>query len=82
MKLLLIAAVILGAGMLFGTRRDTPFMRWGIVGTLAGVLLIAASAIFTVRGVFFGGVLALAGVAVYYYGRLARREQLFITRPK
>ena len=82
MKTILIAAIVLGAGLLFGTRRETPFMRWGIVATLAGVLLIATSAIFTVRGVLFGAVLAFAGVCVYYYGRLARREQLFISKPK
>ncbi|HEV3152232.1 MAG TPA: hypothetical protein VGZ02_00350 [Candidatus Baltobacteraceae bacterium] len=82
MKLLLIAAIVLGAGMLLGTRRDTPFMRWGIAATLVGVMLIAASAIFTIRGVFFGAILAFVGVAVYYYGRIARREQLFFSKPK
>lgn len=82
MKLLILAAVVLGAGMLFGTRRDTPFMRWGIVATLIGVLLIATSAIFTVRGILFGAIVAFGGVAIYYYGRIARREQLFISKPK
>lgn len=82
MRLLLIAAVVLAAGMFFGTRRETPFMRWGIVVTLLGVLLIATSAIFTVRGLAAGAILAIAGVAVYYYGRFARREQLFISKPK
>ena len=82
MKLLLIAAVILGAGLLAGTRRDTPFIRWGILASLAGLLLIITSAIFTVRGVAFGAVLALAGAALYYYGRIARRERLFLFKPK
>ncbi len=82
MRLLLIVAVVLAAGMLFGTRRETPFMRWGIVVTLVGVLCIAASAIFTVRGVIAGAILAIAGVVVYYYGRFARREQLYISKPK
>ena len=82
MKLLIIAAVVLGAGMLLGTRRDTPFTRWGIAAAIAGVMLIAASAIFTIRGVLFGSVLAFAGIAVYYYGRIARRERLFLSKPK
>ena len=82
MKLLLIAAVILGAALLAGTRRETPFIRWGIVAALAGVLLIATSAIFTIRGLAFGAVLAFAGGALYYYGRIARRERLFLSKPK
>jgi hypothetical protein len=81
-KIIAIAAVILGLGALFGTRRETPFMRWGIVITLAGVLLMAASALFTFRGITLGIVLAILGVGAYYYGRIVRREQLFVSKPK
>lgn len=80
MKLIVLAAVILGIGMLAGTRKDTPFIRWGVIIALAGVVLTLTSAIFTVRGVAFGTILAIAGVAVYYYGRFARKERLFVTR--
>ncbi|HZZ65236.1 MAG TPA: hypothetical protein VFE17_07055 [Candidatus Baltobacteraceae bacterium] len=82
MKIIAIAAIVLGLGALIGTRRDTPFIRWGIIVTLAGVLLMAASALFTFRGVTFGIALALAGVGAYYYGRLVRKEQLFVAKPK
>jgi hypothetical protein len=82
LKIIAIAAIVLGLGALIGTRRDTPFIRWGIIVTLAGVLLMAASALFTFRGVTFGIVLALAGVGAYYYGRLVRKEQLFVAKPK
>lgn len=80
MKIIAIAAIVLGLGALIGTRRDTPFIRWGIIITLVGVLLMAASAIFTFRGVTFGIALAILGVAAYYYGRLVRREHLFVTK--
>ena len=82
MKLIAIVAIVLGAGALLGTRRDTPFMRWGIVAALAGVLLMASSTLFAFRGVTFGIILAIAGVAIYYFGRLARKEQLFVGKTK
>ncbi len=82
MKLLALLAIVLGAAALFGTRQETPFIRWGIIATLVGVLMMVASAIFTFRGVSFGIALAIVGVAVYYYGRLIRRERLFVTKPK
>lgn len=82
MKLIVVVAVLLGLGALFGTRRDTPFMRWGIVIALAGMLLMASSALFTFRGVTFGIVLAFIGVGAYYFGRLVRKEQLFVAKPK
>lgn len=66
--------------MLFGTRKDTPFIRWGVIIALAGILLTLTSAIFTVRGVAFGTILAVVGVAVYYYGRFARKERIFVSR--
>lgn len=80
MKFIVIAALVLGAGMLFGTRKDTPFIRWGVIIALAGVLLTLTSAVFTVRGVAFGTILAAIGVVVYYYGRFARKEQIFVSR--
>lgn len=82
MRLIAIIAAVLGAAALLGTRRDTPFIRWGIVIALGGVLLTATSAVFTARGVFFGIVLAALGVSAYYYGRFVRREQLFVSKPK
>jgi hypothetical protein len=82
LKLIAILAVVLGAAALLGTRSDTPFVRWGIIIALAGVLLMAASALFTARGVYFGIALAGAGIAAYYYGRLVRHERLFVAKPK
>lgn len=80
MKLIALLAVVLGAGMLLGTRKDTPFIRWGVVIALVGLLLTMTSALFTVRGIAFGTILAVAGVAVYYYGRLVRKERIFVSR--
>lgn len=82
MKLFVIAAVILGIGMLAGTRKDTPFIRWGVILALVGVLLTFTSAIFTIRGIAFGTILAVVGVLVYYYGRFARHERIFVAKPK
>jgi hypothetical protein len=79
-KFIVIAAVVLGLGMLAGTRRDTPFIRWGVIIALVGILLTFTSAIFTIRGLAFGTILAIVGVAVYYYGRLARKERIFVSR--
>jgi hypothetical protein len=81
-KLIVIAAVILGIGMLAGTRKDTPFIRWGVIMALVGVLLTLTSAIFTIRGIAFGTILAVVGVLVYYYGRFARHERIFVAKPK
>jgi hypothetical protein len=79
-KFIVIAAIVLGLGMLAGTRKDTPFIRWGVIIALAGILLTLTSAIFTIRGLAFGTILAIVGVAVYYYGRLARKERIFVSR--
>lgn len=82
MKLLVILAIVLGAGALLGTRKETPFLRLGIIGALAGVLLMACTAIFAVRSLWFGVIIAIIGVVLYYYGRLVRRENLFVAKPK
>lgn len=82
MKLLVIVAVVLGLGALFGTRRDTPFMRWGIILALAGLVVMLSSTLFAFRAVTIGIVLALIGVGAYYFGRLVRKEQLFVAKPK
>jgi hypothetical protein len=79
-KFLVIVAVVLGLGMLFGTRKDTPFIRFGVIIALVGILLTLTSAIFTIRGLAFGTILAIAGVLVYYYGRLVRKERIFVSR--
>jgi drug/metabolite transporter (DMT)-like permease len=81
-KLILLVVVLLGAATLFGTRRETPFLRWGVVIALSGVVVLATSALFTMRAVTFGIVLAVAGALVYYYGRFARKETLFVSKPK
>jgi hypothetical protein len=78
MKILAIAALVLGAASLFGTSRATPFLRWGIIAMLIGILLIGSAAFFTFRGITFGIALALAGAAIYFYGRAARKERLFL----
>jgi hypothetical protein len=79
-KFLVIVAVVLGLGMLFGTRKDTPFIRFGVIIALVGILLTLTSAIFTIRGLAFGTIVAIAGVLVYYYGRLVRKERIFVSR--
>jgi hypothetical protein len=81
-KLIVIAAIILGGGALLGTRKETPFMRLGIIAALAGVLLMAATTLFAVRSLWFGVIVAIVGVALYYYGRIVRRETLFVAKPK
>lgn len=80
MKFAIFAALALGGLMLLATNRNTPFMRWGLVIALAGVLLTLTSTMFTVRGIAFGTILAFAGLVVYYYGRFARKERLFVSR--
>lgn len=82
MKFLVIVAVVLGLGALFGTRRDTPFMRWGIILALVGLLIMLSTTFFTFRGLTIGIALALIGVGAYYFGRLVRKEQLFVAKPK
>ena len=80
LKFIVIVAVVLGFGMLAGTRKDTPFIRWGVIIALVGILLTLTSAIFTIRGLAFGTILAIVGVLVYYYGRFARKERIFVSR--
>lgn len=82
MKLIVIGALLLGVALLAGTRKDTPFIRWGVIIALTGLLLTLTTAMFTVRGIAFGTVLGVVGVAVYYYGRYARKERIFIAKPK
>jgi hypothetical protein len=79
-KFIIIVALVLGIGMLAGTRKDTPFIRWGVVIALVGILLTLTSAIFTIRGLAFGTILEIVGVLVYYYGRFARKERIFVSR--
>lgn len=80
MKFIVFGALLLGIAMLTGTRKDTPFIRWGVIIALTGLLLTLTTAMFTVRGIAFGTVLGVVGVAVYYYGRYARKERIFISR--
>jgi hypothetical protein len=56
------------------------FIRWGMIVALAGVLLTVTSARFLFGGLKLGAILVLAGVGMYYYGRFARKESIFVTR--
>jgi hypothetical protein len=56
------------------------FVRWGIIIALLGVLLTVTSARFLFGGLKLGAILVLAGVALYYYGRFARKESIFVSR--
>jgi drug/metabolite transporter (DMT)-like permease len=76
MKLLALGAVLVAAVMLLGTRRDTPFIRWGMALALLGILLVVTSA----RAISAGAVLAILGACAYYYGRLVRHEQIFVAK--
>jgi hypothetical protein len=78
-KLLLLLAVLVAGAALFAARKGTPFLRWGIILVVAGVLLISSTAIFAARGVKFGAVLLAIGAAVYAYGRV-RNERLSLRR--
>lgn len=80
MKLLAIVAVVLGFGVLSGTRRETPFIRWGVILALTGVVLAFTSALFTLGSIKIGFILAVAGVAAYAFGRVVRKERLFVSR--
>lgn len=78
MKLLALAAVVLGFGILVGTRKETPFVRWGVILALAGVVLALSSAFFALGSIKIGFFLAVAGVAAYAFGRVIRKERLSI----
>lgn len=80
MKLLAGAIAVLVFVALFGTRRETPFMRWGIVAVTFGVALMGSAVFFTIRGVMFGIVLILAGAGIYAFGRLVRKESATVPR--
>ncbi|HKU66974.1 MAG TPA: hypothetical protein VJP85_04265 [Candidatus Baltobacteraceae bacterium] len=52
------------------------FIRWGLVIALIGIVLTFTA----FRGMRFGAILIVAGVAVYYYGRFVRKERIFVSR--
>ena len=54
------------------------FIRWGMLIALAGIVLTFTA----FRGLKIGAILILVGVALYYYGRFARKEKIFVARPK
>ncbi len=80
MKLIAVVAIVLGIGILAGTRKDTPFIRWGVLFALAGVVIAFTSVLFTFGSIKIGLALALAGIAAYAFGRVVRKERLFVTR--
>ena len=80
MKIAIVLALIIGGVSLLGTRHNTPFIRLGIVLAVAGVLVASTTALFAARSLMFGLFVFLAGAAVYYYGRLVRREQLVLPK--
>lgn len=79
MKLLLLLAALAAGAALIATRRGTPFLRWGIICVVAGVLLMSSTAIFAARGVKAGAILLVIGVGVYAYGRV-RNERFSLRR--
>ncbi|HET7814680.1 MAG TPA: hypothetical protein VFL13_09945 [Candidatus Baltobacteraceae bacterium] len=80
MKMLLLLALLAAGAALIAARKGTPFLRWGIVVAVAGVLLISSAAIFTARGVMYGTVLVAIGLVIYGYGRVFRNERLSLRR--
>lgn len=80
MKILLLFAVLAGGTVLLGNRRERPFISWGVVLAVAGVLLASTTVLFATRSLVAGVVLLAAGAAVYYYGRVVRRERLVLPK--
>jgi hypothetical protein len=54
------------------------FIRWGMLISLAGILLTLTA----FRGLKIGAILVIVGVALYYYGRFARKERIFVSKSK
>lgn len=52
------------------------FIRWGLLIGLAGAVLTFTA----FRGMKIGAILIVVGIALYYYGRFARKEQIFVSR--
>jgi hypothetical protein len=52
------------------------FIRWGMLLALLGIVLTFTA----FRGLKIGAILIIVGVALYYYGRLARKERIFVSR--
>jgi hypothetical protein len=52
------------------------FIRWGMLLAVAGILLTFAA----FRGMKFGAILIVIGAGLYYYGRFARKERIFVSR--
>jgi hypothetical protein len=51
-------------------------IRWGMLIALAGIVLSVTA----FRGLKIGAILIVIGVALYYYGRFARKERIFVSR--
>ncbi len=56
------------------------FIRWGVFIALVGVLLTFTLGRLLLGGLRVGAVLIVVGVALYYFGRFARKERIFISR--
>jgi hypothetical protein len=52
------------------------FIRWGMLIALAGVILTFTA----FRGLKIGAILVIVGIGLYYYGRFARKERIFVSR--
>ncbi len=65
------------------TRPSSPkdssvFIRWGLLIALAGIVLTFSA----FHGMKIGAILIVVGVVLYYYGRFARKEQIFVSKQR
>jgi hypothetical protein len=52
------------------------FIRWGLLLGLAGAIMTFTA----FRGLKIGAILMVVGIVLYYYGRFARNEKIFVSR--
>ena len=56
------------------------FIRWGVFIALIVVVLTFSLGRLLLGSLRVGAVLIVVGVALYYFGRFARKERIFISR--
>jgi hypothetical protein len=56
------------------------FIRWGVLLALIGIVLTFTLGRLLIGSFRVGAVLILVGIGLYYYGRFARKERIFISR--
>jgi hypothetical protein len=56
------------------------FIRWGVFIALIGIVLSFTLGRLLLGSLRVGAILTIVGVALYYYGRFARKERIFISR--